>query len=95
MHAIGLVSDDGVEILMHIGLDTVQLNGEGFKAFVKQGDHVTKGQKLIEFDMDKIQKAGYCIQTPVIITNSSSYLDVLAEEKKTILHGQTLIHIVK
>lgn len=95
LHAIGLVSDDSVEILMHIGLDTVQLNGEGFKAFVKQGDRVTKGQKLIEFDIDKIQKAGYCIQTPVIITNSSDYLDVLVEEKEEIMHGETLMHVVK
>lgn len=95
LHAIGMVCDDGVEVLMHIGLDTVQLNGEGFKAFVKQGEHVQKGQKLIEFDIEKIQKAGYNIQTPVIITNSSAYLDVLSEEKDTIVQGETLLHIVK
>jgi PTS system trehalose-specific IIC component len=54
-HAIGLISDAGVEILMHIGMDTVKLDGKGFEAFVSQGDHVTQGQRLLTFDIDLIK----------------------------------------
>lgn len=75
-HAIGIKSDNGVEVLIHIGMDTVQLNGEHFKEFVKQGDQVEVGQKLIEFDIEKIKKAGYPLITPVIITNYQDYCDV-------------------
>ena len=75
-HAIGLVSNDGVEILIHIGLDTVKLNGEHFTAHVAQGDAVTCGQTLVTFDMDAITKAGYPLVTPVIISNTPKYSEV-------------------
>ncbi|KXU07250.1 PTS system trehalose-specific EIIBC component [Streptococcus oralis] len=72
-HAIGIVSDEGVELLIHIGMDTVGLDGKGFESLVAQGDHVTVGQKLIRFDMDVIKAAGLVTETPVIITNQDAY----------------------
>lgn len=76
-HAIGITSDSGVEILIHIGMDTVQLEGKFFTPHISQGDHVSIGQKLMSFDMKGIQDAGYSLTTPVVITNSANYLDVL------------------
>lgn len=77
-HAIGLLSVEGVEILMHIGMDTVNLEGKGFTTHVSQGDHVKVGDKLISFDMDLIKEAGYPTETPVIVTNQDAY-DVAIE----------------
>ncbi|EHI69047.1 phosphoenolpyruvate-dependent sugar PTS family porter, EIIA 1 [Streptococcus ictaluri 707-05] len=68
-HAIGLVTDNGIELLMHIGMDTVNLSGKGFETHVKQGDMVKAGDKLISFDIASIEAAGYATETPVIITN--------------------------
>lgn len=73
LHAIGLKSENGVELLIHVGEDTVNLNGEGFNAHVKQGDIVESGQLLIEFDQEFIKSKGYSCQTPVIITNKDMY----------------------
>lgn len=73
-HAVGLVSSDGVELLMHIGMDTVNLEGEGFIAHVAQGDHVKAGDKLISFDIAAIKAAGYVVETPVIVTNQDTYM---------------------
>ena len=75
-HAIGLTSDDGVEILIHIGIDTVKLNGEHFNTHVKAGDKVKVGDILVEFDIEKIKEAGYPTVTPVIITNTDSYENI-------------------
>lgn len=75
-HAIGLVSDSGVNILVHVGLDTVNLGGQHFSPKVKQGDRVEFGQVLLEFDKSAIQAAGYSTVTPVIVTNSDDYADV-------------------
>ncbi len=72
-HAVGIVSEEGVEMLMHIGMNTVSLDGKGFEAHVAQGDKVRVGQKLISFDMDVIQKAGLVTETPVIITNQDNF----------------------
>ncbi|WP_134682511.1 PTS sugar transporter subunit IIA [Brevibacillus migulae] len=68
-HAIGLVNAEGLELLIHIGIDTVKLNGEGFQPFVQVGDQVSVGDKLIHFDLEKIKAAGYSLITPVLITN--------------------------
>ena len=75
-HAIGLTTKDGVELLIHVGIDTVQLDGKGYKAFVAEGDNVSAGQKLIEFNIQEIQAAGYKTVTPVIVTNTDDYADV-------------------
>ncbi|CAM3223702.1 beta-glucoside-specific PTS transporter subunit IIABC [Vagococcus fessus] len=93
-HAIGLISEEGLEVLIHIGLDTVELDGEGFETFVSQGDEVKKGQKLVDFDSDFIIKKGYSIQTPIIITNSADYLDILPSDKKEISQGERLISAI-
>lgn len=76
-HAIGITADSGVEILIHVGMDTVQLEGTHFHPVIQQGERVTVGQKLLEFDLEEIRKAGYSLITPVVITNSSQYLDIL------------------
>ncbi|WP_455450274.1 PTS system trehalose-specific EIIBC component [Streptococcus salivarius] len=72
-HAVGIVSEEGVEMLMHIGMDTVSLDGKGFEAHVEQGDKVVVGQQLISFDMDVIKEAGLVTETPVIITNQDDF----------------------
>lgn len=79
---------------MHIGLDTVQLEGKGFKAFVAQGDTVKKGQKLIEFDIDQIKAAGYSVETPVVVTNSAQYLDILVQNVDKVERQDHLLSIV-
>lgn len=75
-HAIGILAEDGMEILIHIGIDTVELNGEHFQTFVSQGEHVKAGQPLVRFDRKAIEEKGYSTQTMVVITNSSMYEDI-------------------
>ena len=75
-HAIGLTLDNGMEMLIHVGINTVELNGEGFKAHVSEGDKVVRGQTLITFDIPLIQSKGYKTITPVIITNPDDYKDI-------------------
>lgn len=72
-HAVGIVSEEGVELLMHIGMDTVSLDGKGFEAHVAQGDKVVVGQQLISFDTNVIKEAGLITETPVIITNQDDF----------------------
>ncbi|MDY8094877.1 beta-glucoside-specific PTS transporter subunit IIABC [Paenibacillus polymyxa] len=95
-HAIGLLSDDGVEILIHIGLNTVKLNGKYFEAHVEEGQRITKGQTLITFDLEKIREEGYVTQTPVIVTNTYSYADVLTNNSSTVtdFNNELLVLIV-
>lgn len=91
-HAVGMVSEEGVEMLMHIGMDTVSLDGKGFEAHVTQGDKVTVGQKLISFDMDVIKKAGLVTETPVIITNQDDFqADVEGTLPREINRGEELM----
>lgn len=72
-HAVGLTSSDGVELLIHVGVDTVKMKGEGFQVFVTEGQKVKTGEKLLKFDRDKIRKAGYSDTTAVLVTNSDDY----------------------
>ena len=91
-HAIGILSDEGVEILMHIGMDTVNLEGKGFEGYVSQGDKVKVGDKLISFDIDMIKKAGYVTETPVIITNSDKYqVEELEQLPQVVERGSQLM----
>ncbi len=80
-HAIGLRSEQGLELLIHIGLDTVNLEGKHFEAHVEQGQAVKQGELLITFDIDKIKDAGYPTVTPVIVTNSSDYQEILPNDQ--------------
>lgn len=79
-HAIGLRSDDGVELLIHIGVNTVELEGKYYETHVNEGDRITAGQLLVSFSMEDIRKAGYDITTPVIVTNSDDYQEVCQEK---------------
>ncbi len=93
-HAIGLITNDGIEILIHIGMDTVNLQGQYFDAKIKQGDHVKKGQLLMTFDMEKVKEAGYSLVTPVVISNTAEYLDVITTKEKTIKESELLLTVV-
>lgn len=90
-HAIGIISEHGTEVLIHIGIDTVQLNGEHFKSHIQQGDNVTKGQLILEFDIPAIEALGYNIETPIIITNKDDYLDIIPTDTKQVEVGETII----
>lgn len=92
-HAIGITADSGAEILIHIGMNTVQLNGEHFTALVEQGASVEKGQLLIEFDIEAIQKAGFEITTPVVVTDTGKYAQVNTTTDKQIKWGEPLISL--
>lgn len=81
-HAIGIVSDNGCEVLIHIGMNTVQLNGKYFTSHVQQGDKVKKRQLLVEFDIDHILQEGYNLETPVIITNTKDYSNINTNTNK-------------
>ncbi len=94
-HAIGLQSDGGAEILIHVGMDTVKLDGKGFTPKAAQGSRVRKGDLLLEFDMDLIQKEGYSMITPMIITNSDEFADVVPVNAKALQTGDTAIQIYR
>ncbi|MEK4298906.1 PTS beta-glucoside transporter subunit IIBCA [Oceanobacillus sp. FSL W8-0428] len=93
-HAIGIASDKGAEILIHVGMDTVQLDGEHFISHIKEGDKIKVGDVLVEFDMDKIKEAGYEITTPVIITNSNQYSVIEPTNRKDLKESDTLLTLV-
>ena len=90
-HAIGLTSDEGVELLIHIGLETVNLNGEGFTLLVKEGQRITLGEKLIDFNIDKLLEKGINLISPVVVTNSTQYLDVLPLASGEVEHGTSKV----
>lgn len=78
-HAVGMESENGIEILIHVGMDTVKLGGKHFTCHIEDGQQVKKGQLLLEFDMDAIKAEGYEIVTPVIITNSDEFTEITTE----------------
>lgn len=84
LHAIGLTLDNGVEVLIHIGLDTVELNGQYFEKFVSMGDKLKKGTKIVSFDIEAIKGKGYDVIVPVVITNTNTYKDIQSVSKSTI-----------
>ena len=93
-HAIGLVSEKGSEILIHMGMDTVRLDGKYFDTVVEQGQKVKKGDLLATFDIEKIHEAGYSLETPVIITNTKDYSDIVAKGEKTTNVGDELLTLM-
>ncbi|MEG6534476.1 glucose PTS transporter subunit IIA [Caldibacillus thermoamylovorans] len=92
-HAVGITSEDGVEVLIHIGINTVELEGEHYTARVKQGERVKRGDLLVSFDMEKIKAAGYDLITPIVITNSGSFKSVVPIEEKFVEAHDTLIKV--
>ena len=94
-HAVGLSTEDGMELLIHIGINTVELNGKYYTSHVKNGDRVKKGQPLISFDICKIKDAGYDITTPLIVTNSDDYKDVKILLEGTVTPADKVLEIVK
>lgn len=92
-HAVNMVSDDGVEILLHIGIDTVKLGGQYFEAHVSDGQEVKKGDLLISFDMDKIKAAGYKVTTPLIIGNTDDFASVEPVAQNSVSAGDIILKI--
>ena len=93
-HAIGITTSHGLELLIHVGLDTVQLNGDGFTLHCKMGDPVKKGSLLLEFDMEKIKKAGCSLTTPVLVSNMTNFVSLKPSQKSQVKAGDTLLTIV-
>ena len=83
--------DNGMEVLIHVGMDTVELQGKGYELFVQTGDHVQKGQLLFRFDMQAIAAAGYTLTTPVIVTNSSRFARIEPLLSGRVTAGQQLL----
>lgn len=94
-HAIGLTSDDGAEILIHIGIETTALNGKYYTTYVNDGDDVNIGDLLVEFNMEEIKKAGYQVVTPVIVTNTSGFKKIELLAKDSVKENEKLLKIEK
>ena len=94
-HAIGIAAEDGTERLIHIGLNTVMLDGQGFETLVEQGDKVKKGQPLLKFDMDFIEKQGYSLISPVLVTNADDYKEICVLGKKQVETGEAIYQVIK
>ena len=94
-HAISLVAENGAEILIHVGLETVGLGGKCFKVHVKNGQKVKKGDLLISFDMEAITAAGYKLTTPMLVCNVDDYAALTPVAKGTVSVGETAIQLTK
>lgn len=92
LHAIGIESDDGIEVLVHLGIDTVKLDGEGFICYVKVGQHVTAGDKLMDMDIKSIEAKGYSTISPCILTNSGD-VENLKFKTGNVIGGKTTVMI--
>lgn len=93
LHAIGFATEKGAELLIHVGMDTVKLEGKFFTPHTETGAKVKKGDLLLEFDMDKIKEAGYELTTPVIVTNGDEFQEVGLEGKGTVVPGKKILRI--
>lgn len=94
-HAIGITTDNGAEILIHVGMDTVELDGKHFTAKINQGDRVKRGDLLVEFDINAIEAEGYSLITPVVVTNCSIYKDVIEGNGKLVTNKDELLIVIK
>lgn len=92
-HAIGMKTSDGAEILMHIGMDTVNLQGHGFETLVAKGDEVKAGDELVKFDIDAIQAKGYVVTTPIVVTNSKDYEKITVVSQGKVKVGQEILDL--
>ncbi len=93
LHAITMTTDQGVELLIHIGLDTVTLKGEPFTAFVAAGDHVKKGDLLMDADLEKIKAAGLNTITPVLVCNTDDYEKITLVKEGEVACGEDIIKV--
>lgn len=93
-HAIGIVSENGTEILIHIGIDTVALDGKYYDVHINAGDKVQAGQKLVSFDIEGIKNEGYSTVTPVLITNASDLTDVIVVDNKEVKENDVIIKVI-
>lgn len=93
LHAVSMTADNGVEILVHVGLDTVELKGKGFEAHVKAGDKVKKGDLMLTVDLDAVQEAGYDIVTPILVCNTDEYAAVEGLAGKEVAPGEDVVKI--
>jgi glucose-specific phosphotransferase system IIA component len=94
-HAIGLTTSDGIEVLIHIGIDTVEMKGEGFVRLVEQGDAVETGQPLLTFDRDKIKAAGHDDVVIMVVSNTAEFADVKVLESDDVDAGSPLLQVVR
>lgn len=94
-HAVALTTDDGVELLIHIGIDTVNLNGEHFESFIEEGQRVQIGDLLIKFDIDKIKQAGYLLDTPIIVANTDDFKDIIVKNLGEVNASTEIIEIAR
>ncbi len=95
MHAINILSNEGCEVLLHIGIDTVKLKGKYFESHVSQGDSVKKGQLLISFDMESIRKEGFRLTTAMVVCNTEEYGSVEIVAKGKMVHGKKVLEVKK
>ena len=95
LHAVSLTTEYGAEVLIHVGLDTVKMKGEGFEGHVKAGDKVKKGDLLLTVDLEKVKAAGYDIITPMLICNTGDYASVEAMADKQVAAGDDVLSVVE
>lgn len=94
-HAVGITTDNGMELLIHVGIDTVQLEGEGFNYFVEKDQRINVGDKLIEFDIDFITEKGYPTITPIVITNTPDYGDIITVNDAPVQPGEKIVQAIR
>ena len=93
-HALGITTKEGIDILLHIGIDTVELNGEGFTCMVKENSPIKVGDALVNIDIESMKKAGYEIDVVMVMTNLSDYKKVKIIASGDSVHGDGIIEIV-
>lgn len=94
-HAIGITSDKGLEVLVHIGIDTVTLEGKGFTSNIKMGDKIYQGTPIVEVDLALIEAAGLATDTIVVVTNSAEYANFTLLEKDEVSEGEVILDVEK
>ncbi|MEE0801193.1 MAG: PTS glucose transporter subunit IIA [Gemmiger sp.] len=95
LHALGIMGSNGIEVLIHVGVDTVEMKGDGFAANVKLGDKVTKGQLLLTMDLDKIKAAGHPAVVITVVTNTDDFAEVTTVAQGTVKPGDDLMKVSK
>lgn len=95
LHALGVTSADGVEVLIHVGIDTVDMGGKGFACLVKEGDKIKAGQSLMTFSMEQIKAAGHPTVTAVVVTNADDFAGVELVAEGAVEHGAPLLKLKK